>query len=180
MKKGLLPVKQIISLRVDSHWKEYIILLCFVTKKEYSKLTFKVPPCPGQNQTGDPSISSRALYHVAIKASLNRKAVQVYHMPTLYPVTFSPSILNSSSNSQEYKNHWKGNLRSSNAHVGHLHWAPFVMDSYKNLHAPAEDRTEDPSISGRALYHVAIKAGLYRKAVQVYHIPNLYHVTYPK
>ena len=45
-------------------------------------------------------------------------------------------------------------------------------------HAPAEDRTGDPSIYSRALYHVAIKAGLYRKAVQVYHIPNLYPVTY--
>ena len=48
----------------------------------------------------------------------------------------------------------------------------------KNLHVPAEDRTGDPSISSPALYHVAIKAGLYRKAVQVYYIPNLYPVTY--
>ena len=42
----------------------------------------------------------------------------------------------------------------------------------KNFHAPAEDRTGDPSIYSLALYHVAIKAGLYRKAVQVYYIPN--------
>ena len=48
----------------------------------------------------------------------------------------------------------------------------------KNLHAPAGDRTGDLSILSRALYHVAIKAGLYRKAVQVYHIPNLYPVIY--
>ena len=47
----------------------------------------------------------------------------------------------------------------------------------KNLHVPAEDRTGDPSISSLALYHVAIKAGLYRKAVQVYYIPNQYPVT---
>ena len=39
------------------------------------------------------------------------------------------------------------------------------------LHAPAKDRTEDPSILSLALYHVAIKDGLYRKAVQVYDIP---------
>ena len=45
-------------------------------------------------------------------------------------------------------------------------------------HSPAEDRTGDPSIYSRALYHVAIKAGLYRKAVQVYDIPNLYPVTF--
>ena len=47
----------------------------------------------------------------------------------------------------------------------------------KNLHAPAEDRTGDSSISSLALYHVAIKAGLYRKAVQVCDIPNLSPVT---
>ena len=47
----------------------------------------------------------------------------------------------------------------------------------KNLHAPAEDRTRDPSISSLALYYVAIKAGLYRKAVQVNYIPNQYPVT---
>ena len=44
----------------------------------------------------------------------------------------------------------------------------------KKANAPAEDRTGDPSIYSLALYHVAIKAGLYRKAVQVYHIPNIY------
>ena len=51
------------------------------------------------------------------------------------------------------------------------------MTLKKILHAPAEDRTGDLSIYSLALYHVAIKAGLYRKAVQVYHIPNLYPVT---
>ena len=68
------------------------------------KKSFNVP---AEDRTGDPSIYSLALYHVAIKAGLYRKAVQVYHIPNLYPVTFSPSILNSSSNSQKYKNHWK-------------------------------------------------------------------------
>ena len=47
----------------------------------------------------------------------------------------------------------------------------------KFLYIPAEDRAGDLSIMRRALYHVAIKAGLYRKAVQVYYIPNLYPVT---
>ena len=48
----------------------------------------------------------------------------------------------------------------------------------KKSHAPAEDRTGNPSIYSQALYHVAIKAGLYRTAVQVYYIPNLYPVTF--
>ena len=56
---------------------------------------------PAEDRTGDPSIYSLAVYHVAIKAGLYRKAVQVYYIPNLYPVTFSPSILNSSSNSHE-------------------------------------------------------------------------------
>ena len=60
-----------------------------------------------EDRTGDPSINSLALYHVAIKACLYHKTVQVYDIPNLYPVTFSPSILNLSSNSQKYKNHWK-------------------------------------------------------------------------
>ena len=62
---------------------------------------------PAEDRTGDPSICSRTLFHVAIKAGLHRKVVQVYAIPNLYPVTFSPSILNSSSNSKNYKNHWK-------------------------------------------------------------------------
>ena len=49
--------------------------------------------------------------------------------------------------------------------------------SLKNLHVPAEDRARDLSIYSLALYHVAIQAGLYRKAVQVYDIPNIYPVT---
>ena len=44
---------------------------------------------------------SQVLYHVAIKAGLYRKAVQVYYIPKLYPVTFSLSILNLSSEVQE-------------------------------------------------------------------------------
>ena len=39
------------------------------------------------------------------------------------------------------------------------------------------DRSGNPSIYSRALYNVAIKAGLYCTAVQLYHIPNLYPVT---
>ena len=48
---------------------------------------------------------------------------------------------------------------------------------FTKLHAPAEDQTGDPLIYSLALYHVAVKAGLYPKAVQVYYIPNLYPVT---
>ena len=57
-------------------------------------------------------------------------------------------------------------------------WGAICHGLFKNSHASAEDRTGDPLIHSRALYHVAIKAGLYRKAVQVYYIPNQYPVTY--
>ena len=53
-----------------------------------------------------------------------------------------------------------------------------MLWTFKNLHASAEDFTRDPSIYSLALYHVAIKAGFYRKAVHVYDIPNQYTVTY--
>ena len=139
--------------------------------------TLKKFHAPAEDRTGDPSISSRALYHVAIKAGVYRKAVQVYDTPNLYPVTLSPSILNSSSNSQKYKNHMKPDLRSSNAYVGFFPLGAICHGLLKTFHALAEDRTGDPSISSRALYHVAIKASLYRKVVQVYDIPNLYPVT---
>ena len=58
--------------------------------------TLKNLHAQAENRNGDPSIWSRALYHIAIKAS---KAVQVYDIPNQYPVTFSHSILNWSSNS---------------------------------------------------------------------------------
>ena len=45
----------------------------------------------------------------------------------------------------------------------------------KNLHVPAEDRTGGPSISSLALYHVAIKAGLYRKALYT-SVPYTYSI----
>ena len=43
---------------------------------------------------------------------------------------------------------------------------------------PAEDRTRDPSHKNPTLYRIAIKAGLYRKAVQVF--IYVYPVTYGK
>ena len=46
-----------------------------------------------------------------------------------------------------------------------------------NLHFPAEDRTGNRSIQALAFYQVLIISGLYRKAVQVYAIPNQYPVT---
>ena len=49
--------------------------------------------------------------------------------------------------------------------------------THKKSNASAEDRPGDPSIYILALYHVTIKAGLYRKEVQVYDIPSIYPVT---
>ena len=40
------------------------------------------------------------------------------------------------------------------------------------IFTPAEDRTNDPLHAHPNLYHAAIKAGLYRKGVQVCYIPN--------
>ena len=68
-------------------------------------------------------------------------------------------------------------MRSSDAHVGLVisigrHLSHTLKK--KNLHAQAGDQTGDPSIN--------IKVAWYRKAVQMYDIPNLYPVTniYPE
>ena len=56
--------------------------------------------------------------------------------------------------------------------VGYLRWAPNVTGEkmeitfFPNRGSNPVRWTQSPT-----LYHVAIKAGLYRKAVQVYHIP---------
>ena len=55
--------------------------------------TLKKSTCPGRGPNRGPSIYCLALYHISLKAGLYRKAVQVYHIPNLYPVKFSPSML---------------------------------------------------------------------------------------
>ena len=101
--------------------------------------TLKKSNAPAEDRTGDLSIYSLALYHVAIKAGLYRKAVQVYYRPNLYPVTFSPSILNLSSICQEYKNHWKCDLWSL-MHLWVIYVGRHLSRTVKKIHAPAEDR----------------------------------------
>ena len=65
-------------------------------------------------------------------------------------------------------------------HMWVIYVGRHLSRTLKKSNAPAEDRTGDPSIYSLALYHVAIKAGLYRKAVQVYDIPNQYPVAHAK
>ena len=58
------------------------------------------------------------------------------------------------------------------AHVGYLRWAPIVTGGkmeitfFPNRGSNPVRWTQSPT-----LYYVALKAGLYRNAVQVYHIP---------
>ena len=63
-------------------------------------------------------------------------------------------------------------------HMRVIYVGRHLSRTLKKSNALAEDRTGNPSIYSLALYHVAIKAGLYRKAVQVYYIPNQYPVTF--
>ena len=63
-------------------------------------------------------------------------------------------------------------------HMWVIYVGRHLSRTLENLHVSAGDRTGDLSFLRRALYHVAIKAGLYRKAVlKVYDIPNQYPVT---
>ena len=49
----------------------------------------------------------------------------------------------------------------------------YILVSYSEniLPAPARNRNPGRWIYRQTLYHVAVKAGFYRKAVEVYHIP---------
>ena len=114
---------------------------------------------------------SPTLYHVAIKAGLYRKAVQVYHIPIpgdILPLQLEirPRI------SRSPRITWNETQRVLCTRVGYLRWAPNVTGEkmeitfFPNRGSNPVRWTQSPT-----LYHVAIKAGLYRKAVQVYHIP---------
>ena len=52
-------------------------------------------------------------------------------------------------------------------------WAPNITGEKMEIKhfSPTGDRTRSAGLKSPTLYHVAIKAGLYRKAVQVYYIP---------
>ena len=116
---------------------------------------------------------SPKLYHVAIKAGLYRKAVQVYHIPIT--TTYSPSILRFVHESQfeQPLNTRPPSLLDHQA----LQMGLFTLGARCNRWKNSNHQccswgsnlvrwTQSPT-----LYHVAIKAGLYHKAVQVYHIP---------
>ena len=121
--------------------------------------------------TGDRTRSARlspTLYRIAIKAGLYRKAVQVCHIPIpgdILPlhidirpcISWSPRIT------------WNENQGVLCTYVGYLRWAPNVTGE-KFL---CRDRGSNPVgwTQSPTLYRVTIKAGLYRKAVQVCHIP---------
>ena len=114
---------------------------------------------------------SPTLYHIAIKAGLYRKVVQVYHIPIpgdILPlrIDIRPWI------SRSPRITWNETQGVSCTHVGYLRWAPNITGEkmeitfFHNRELNPVRWTLSPT-----LYHVAIKAGLYRKAVQVYHIP---------
>ena len=112
----------------------------------------------------------RTLYRVAIKAGLYRKAVQVYHIPIT--TTYSPPFLDSSAN-LKLSNHSIPSLLGHQAHQIGLFTLGARCNRWKNSNHQCRDRGSNLGHlrDRRTLYRVAIKAGLYRKAVQVYHIP---------
>ena len=114
---------------------------------------------------------SPTLYHLSIKAGLYRKAVQVCYIPIpgdILPlqIEIRPWI------SRSPRITWNETQGVLCPHVGYLRWAPNVTGEkmeitfFPNRGSNPVRWTQSPT-----LYHVAIKAGLYRKAVQVYHIP---------
>ena len=64
--------------------------------------------------------------------------------------------------------------------MGDLRWAPDVTGEKILITNAAAGNLTPGRLSERpTLYHVAIKAGLYRKAVQVYHTYTYYYFIFP-
>ena len=128
-------------------------------------------PDPAENRTCDPPHKNPTLYHVAIKAGLYRKAVQVCYIPIPCDILhlhieIRPRI---SGSTRITGNETQGGLM----HMWDIYVGRQMLQVKKNTFGPdpAEDRTRDPPHKNPTLYRVATKAGLYRKAVQVCYIP---------
>ena len=110
------------------------------------------------------------LYHVAIKAGLYCKAVQVYHIPKpgdILPLQLEirPWI---SRSPRITWNETKGVLCT---HVGYLRWAPNVTGEKMEITFFPDQGSNPGSLRDRpTLYHVTI-GSIGTKAVQLYHIP---------
>ena len=113
------------------------------------------------------------LYHVAIKAGLYRKAVQVNHIPIT--TTYSPSILRFVCECQfeQPLNIRPPSISGHQAHQTGLLTLGARCNRWKNSNHLCRSRGSNPVrwTQSPTLYHVTIKAGLYRKAVQVCYIP---------
>ena len=113
---------------------------------------------------------SPTLYHVAIKAGLYRKAVQVCYI--LIPGDVLPLQLEIRPwISRSPRIMWNETQGVLCTHVGYLQWAPNVTGEKMEItFFPNQGSNPVCWTQSLTLYHVAIKAGLYRKAVQVCYI----------
>ena len=129
--------------------------------------------CPGRGSNQDLLRGSQTLYRVAIKAGLYRKAVQVYIIPNI--ATYSPSILDSFPESQLdiLRIYFLHGCAPSHRMGYFTLVARCNRGKMLNTFCPDRGSNQDLLRDSQTLYCVAIKAGLYRKAVQVYSIPNI-------
>ena len=88
-------------------------------------------------------------------------------------MTFSPSNLKFVPEFLGVRESREMRLKEFYAHVGYLRWAPNVTSEKMEITFFFYWGSNPGHLRDRpTLYHIAIKAGLYRKAVQVYHIPT--------
>ena len=79
--------------RLHNAWSSLCHGLIYFLTLGSSHGLLKKSPCPDRGSNRVPWIYSRALYHVPIKAGLYHKAVQVYDISNLYPVTFASRVV---------------------------------------------------------------------------------------
>ena len=108
---------------------------------------------------------SPAVYHIAIKAGLYRKAVQVCYIPIPSDILPLQIIV------PKFLRVWEScetRLREFYANVCYLRWAPNVSDEEKHSQVRLGWESNPGHLhENRALYPITIKAGLYRKVCYI-------------
>ena len=122
--------------------------------------------CPSRESNPGRWIYRQTLYHVAVKAGFYRKAVEEYYRPS--PVTFSPTKLNFVPEVLGHRESFLMRLGEllPGSRVGSSPVGAIVVER-KYFTCPSRESNPGRWIYRQTLYHVAVKAGFYRKAVEV-------------
>ena len=125
--------------------------------------------CPSRESNPDRWIYRQTLYHVAVKTGVYSKAVEVYFIPS--PVTFSPTKLNFVPKVLGHRESFLMRLRELLLGSCGLFTLGSIVVERKYYTFPSWESNPGRWIYRQTLYHVAVNASFFHKAVEVYFIP---------